>query len=266
MASEIHPLAAIHPEARIGENCRIGPFCSIGPHVELGDACRLHSHVVLDGRTTIGPACDIYPFASIGLQSQDLKFKPGNVTYTHIGSHTIIREHVTIHSGTEDGSNTAIGDHCALLALSHVGHNCQVGHHVILSHGATLGGHAVIEDYCNLGGLSAVHQYVRIGENAMLAGMARLVQDVLPFTIAEGAPAVMRSINKIGMGRRNIPPQEINQVHRAFRIIFKKGLRLEEAIEHLHREFPEHKLVGAMIDFIRRSERGLARPPSSPTR
>jgi len=263
MATEIDPLASVHPQARIGENCFIGPFCLIGPNAELGDASQLRSHVVVDGRTTIGPGCDVYPFASIGLQSQDLKFRPGNVTYTRIGSQTIIREHVTIHSGTEDGSTTTVGDHCALLALSHVGHNCRVGNHVILSHGATLGGHAAIEDYCNLGGLSAVHQYVRVGENAMVAGMARLVQDVLPFTIAEGAPAVMRSINRIGMSRRNIAPEDINQVHRAFRIIFKKGLRLEEAIEQLHQEFPNHELVRKMIDFVSRSERGLARPPSS---
>jgi len=262
MSTDIHPMASVDPAAQIGENCIIGPYCTLGPHVELGDGTLLHSHVVVDGRTRIGQNCTLFPFASIGMQSQDLKFRPGNITYTVIGEDTLIREHVTVHSGTEDGSQTVIGNHCALLALSHVGHNCLVGDHVILSHGSTLGGHVVVEDYCNLGGLSAVHQLVRVGRHAMVAGMARVVQDVLPFTIAEGSPGVMRSINRIGMARAGIADSDIQAIHKAFRIIFKKGLRLDEAIERLCQEFPGHRLVQQMIDFIAKSERGLARPPS----
>lgn len=262
MPTDIHPLATVDPAAQIGDDCKIGPYCTVGPHVELGEGSLLQSHVVLDGRTRIGRGCTIFPFASIGVQSQDLKFTPGNITYTQVGESTIVREHVTIHSGTEDGTSTSVGSHCALLALSHVGHNCLVGDHVILSHGSTLGGHVVIEDYCNLGGLSAVHQFVRIGRNAMVAGMARVVQDVLPFTIAEGTPGVMRSVNRIGMARAGIAEEDIQTVHKAFRIIFKKGLRLDEATERLRLEFPGHQLVQQMIDFIAVSSRGLARPPS----
>jgi len=262
MATQIHPHAVVHPNAKIGLDCRVGPFCVLGPHVEIGSGTQLHSHVVIDGWTKVGVGCVIFPFASIGVQSQDLKYREGSLTYTEVGDHTIIREHVTIHSGTESGSKTQVGSHCALLALSHVGHNCIVGDHVILSHSATLGGHAVIEDYCNLGGLCAVHQFVRVGENAMVAGMARLAQDVLPFTIAEGWPAVMRSINKIGMSRRGVSRDDIASVHRAFRIIFRKGLRLEQAVEKLHEDFPDHELVRKIIDFIGRSGRGLARPPT----
>jgi UDP-N-acetylglucosamine acyltransferase len=262
MATEIHPSAVVHPNARIGRNCKIGPFCTLGPHVQIGEATQLQSHVVIDGWTRLGMHCTVFPFASLGVQSQDLKFKEGNITYTEIGDHTVIREHVTVHSGTDHGTATRVGNSCALLALSHVGHNCMLGNHVVLSHGATLGGHVVIEDHCNLGGLSAVHQFVRIGENAMVAGMARLVQDVLPFTIAEGSPAVMRSINKIGMSRRGIDATDIRTVHRAYRMIFRKGLRVEEGVERLHEEFPDHPLVRKMIDFIGRSGRGLARPPS----
>jgi len=262
MSTEIHPSAVIHADAAIGDDCQIGPYCCIGPHVEIGKGTRLHSHVVIDGWTRIGAFCKIFPFASLGVQSQDLKFREGSVTYTRVGDHTIIREHVTVHSGTEDGTTTAVGSHCALLALSHVGHNCSVGDHVILSHGATLGGHAIIEDYCNIGGLSAVHQFCRVGENAMVAGMARLVQDVLPFTIAEGAPAVMRSVNRIGMSRRGISPEDIHTVHRAYRMMLQKGTRLEEAIERVGSEFPDHPLVRRLTDFISLSTRGLARPPS----
>ena len=260
MANRIHPLAAVDPAADIGEDCEIGPFCVIGPDVSLGAGCRLHSHVVVDGHTRIGAGCTVFPFASVGVQSQDLKFQPGNLTYTEIGEQTLIREHVTVHSGTEDGSSTRVGSHCALLALSHVGHNCEVGDQVILSHGATLGGHVKVEDHCNLGGLSAVHQFTRIGRNAMVAGMARVVQDVVPFTIAEGTPAAMRSINRIGMGRAGIDETDIKTVHKAFRLLFKKGVRLDEARAQLQAEYPEHALVQAMLAFIAASERGLARP------
>jgi len=262
MPPDIHPLATVDPAAQIGEDCKVGPYCTLGPHVQLGDGTLLQSHVVVDGRTRIGRGCTVFPFASIGVQSQDLKFRPGSITYTEVGDNTVIREHVTIHSGTEDGSSTLVGSHCALLALSHVGHNCRVGNHVILSHGSTLGGHVVVEDHCNLGGLSAVHQFVRVGRNAMVAGMARVVQDVLPFTIAEGSPGVMRSVNRIGMARAGIADDDIQIVHKAFRIIFKKGLRLDEATERLRAEFPGHELVQRMIDFIALSERGLARAPS----
>jgi len=260
MTVEVHPLAVVDPAATIGDGCRIGPFCTVGPLVEIGEGTRLQSHVVIDGRTRVGAHCRIFPFASIGVQSQDLKFRESNITYTEVGDRTIVREHVTIHSGTEDGTATRVGSDCALLALSHVGHNCTVGDHVILSHGATLGGHVVVEDYSNLGGLSAVHQFVRVGRNAMVAGMARVVQDVLPFTIVEGAPAVMRSVNKIGMGRAGIPEEDIRTVHRAFRVVVKRGLRLEAAMEQLEQEYPDHELVCAMVRFARASERGLARP------
>lgn len=260
MANRIHPMAVVNPAAEIGDECDIGPFCVVGPGVVLGPGCRLHSHVVVDGNTRVGAGCTIFPFASVGVQSQDLKFRPGNVTHTEIGERTLIREHVTIHSGTEHGTSTRVGSHCALLALSHVGHNCNVGDHVILSHGATLGGHVLVEDHCNLGGLSAVHQFTRIGRNAMVAGMARVVQDVVPYTIAEGTPAAMRSINRIGMGRSGISEADIKTVHKAFRLLFKRGLRLDEARAQLQTEYPGHPLVQGMLDFIAASERGLARP------
>lgn len=260
MATRIHPQAVVDPAAEIGEDCEIGPFCVVGPNVVLGAGCRLNSHVVVDGHTRIGAGCTLFPFASIGVQSQDLKFRPGNVTYTEIGEQTLIREQVTIHSGTEHGTSTKVGSHCALLALSHVGHNCNVGNHVILSHGATLGGHVRVEDHANLGGLSAIHQFTHVGRHAMVAGMARVVQDILPYTIAEGTPAIMRSINRIGMSRNGIDEADIKVVHRAFRALFKKGLRLDQARVQLQEEYPDHPLVQDMLAFIAGSERGLARP------
>lgn len=261
MAVEIHPLAIVDPTAQIDNDCSIGPFCTIGPQVELGARTKLQSHVVIAGKTRIGADCSIFPFVSLGVQSQDLKFQPGNQTFTEIGSNTIIREYVTVHSGTEDGTGTRVGHHCALLAQSHVAHNCTVGHHVILSHGATLGGHVTVADYANLGGLCAVHQFVHIGHYAMIAGMARLVQDVLPYTLVEGTPAVMRGINRIGLTRVGITPQEIKLLQKAFRILFKRGMRLEEATNELRQLLGSHQRIKELLDFIALSQRGLARPP-----
>ena len=219
MAVEIDKLAVVHPKAQIGEDCYIGPFCTISENTVIGDRTTLQSHVVVDGNTTLGSDCKVFPFASIGTQSQDLKWKEGNKCYTEIGNSTIIREYVTVHAGTDDGTKTSIGNNCAFLALSHVGHNCSVGNHVVLSHQATLAGHVSVADHANIGGLSAVHQFCQVGRNAMIAGMARVIQDVLPFTIAEGAPASMRIINKIGMERTGFSKDEITVANKCYRII-----------------------------------------------
>lgn len=259
MAQEIHPNAVVHPDAKIGVDCKIGPFCTIAASAVIGDRTTLQSHVVVDENTSIGSDCKIFPFATIGTQSQDLKWKPGNVTYTEIGNHTIIREYVTIHSGTDDGTKTVVGDNCALLALSHVGHNCIVGNHVVLSHSATLGGHVIVDDHVNLGGLCAVHQFCRIGRNAMIAGMARLVQDVLPFTIAEGAPAKMKVVNTIGMDRQGFSKAEISVAKNCYKILFMRDLKLEDAIKQIAEEFPNSEVAKTLLSFIAVSERNLAR-------
>ena len=260
MTTEIHPNAVVHPNAKIGDNCQIGPFCNIGEFAELGDNCYLQSHIVIDGRTKIGSDCKIYAFASIGSQSQDLKFKEGNITYTEVGSNTIIREYVTIHSGTDDGTITKVGSNCALLALSHVGHNTIVGDHVVLSHNATLAGHVTIADNVNVGGLSAIHQFCKVGKNAMIAGMARVVQDVLPYTICEGAPGASRIINKIGMERSGYDKDDVRAALEAFKIIFKRKLTLEQAIEQLVEMKSERAVIKNIIEFCQNSDRGLARP------
>lgn len=263
MSVEIDKLAVVHPDAQIGDGCKIGPFCTIGAHVKVGNNTHFRSHVVVDGCTSIGSDCDIFPFSTLGMQSQDLKFKKGNVTHTTIGDRSIIREFVSIHSATEDGTTTQVGDDCALLAHAHIGHNCTVGNHVIMSHSATLGGHVTIGDYANIGGLSAVHQFCHVGKAAMVGGMCRVIQDVLPFTIAEGFPAHMRIINKIGMERAGYSKEEIAQVRKAFRILFMRELRLEQAVEQVRSEFKDVPGIQLMIDAIASSQKGLARPESA---
>lgn len=262
MTVHINPTSFVHPKAQLGQNVTIGPYCTVSSGAVIGDNTNLHSHVVIDGNTTIGSNGKIFPFACVGLQSQDLKFREGNICYTEIGDNCIIREHVTIHAGTEDGTKTVIGNNCAFLAVSHVAHNCQLGDNIILSHNAIIGGHVHVGDYANIGAQSAVHQFVRIGRHALIAGVARVTQDVAPYTIAEGSPAIMRIVNTVGLKRAGFTSEQINDINTTFKILFKRGHRLEEAVKILQEQYGGSDLVQEMITFIQQSERGLARPTS----
>ncbi len=260
---QVHKHAVVHPDAQVGENCIIGPFCAISADTRIGANTKLRSHVVVEPHTTIGEDCDVFPYVTLGMQPQDLKYVPDTITYTEIGDRNIIREFVSIHGGTEEGSHTTIGNDCALLAHSHVAHNCQVGNHVIMSHGATLAGHVTIGDHANIGGLSAIHQFCHVGKAAMVAGMARAIQDVLPFTIAEGFPAHMRVINKVGMERAGYSPEQISEVRKAFRILFMREMRLEDAVKKVEEIFPDSESISLMLEAVASSQRGLARPESA---
>jgi len=255
--------AVVHPDAEIGENCVIGPFCTVAADTRIGANTRLRSHVVVEPHTTIGEDCDVFPYVTLGMQSQDLKHVPDTVCYTEIGDRNIIREFVSVHGGTEEGSSTTIGNDCALLAHSHVAHNCHVGNRVVMSHGATVAGHVIIGDHANIGGLSAIHQFCHVGKAAMIAGMARAIQDVLPFTIAEGHPAHMRVINKVGMERAGYTSEQISEVRKAFRILFLREMRLEEAVQEVQEAFPDSESVALMLEAVTSSQRGLARPETA---
>lgn len=254
----IHPTAIIHPDASIGADCFIGPYCVIGAHVELGDGCQLHSHVVIDGHTKLGRANEIFPFASIGLKTQDLKWK-GGITRTEIGDHNTIREGVTIHSATDDGNATRVGSHNNLLAYTHVAHDCQLGDHIIMSNSAALAGHCIVEDHVVMGGFSAVHQFCHLGKFAMIGGCSKVVQDIPPFMIGDGNPAETRTINKIGLERNGFSEEAQTALRQAYKVLFREGLTLENAIERLEKELPPVPEVQHLIAFIRKSERGLAR-------
>lgn len=260
---EVDKLAVVHPDAEIGDNCVIGPFCTVAANTKIGANTKLRSHVVVEPYTTIGADCDVFPYVTLGMQSQDLKHVPDTITYTEIGDRNIIREFVSVHSGTEEGSSTTIGDDCALLAHSHVAHNCHVGNKVVMSHGATLGGHVIIGDHANIGGLSAIHQFCHVGKAGMIAGMAKATQDVLPFTIADGVPARMRVINKVGMERAGYSSDDISDVRKAFRMLFMREMRLEDAVKEVSDEFPNSENIALMLEAIGSSQRGLARPESA---
>ncbi|MGE5270593.1 MAG: acyl-ACP--UDP-N-acetylglucosamine O-acyltransferase, partial [Thiohalocapsa sp.] len=206
---QIHPTAVVDAGARLADDVVIGPYCVIGAQVSLLAGVALKSHVVIDGRTTIGARTRIFPFASIGHETQDLKYK-GEPSTLEIGHDNTIREHVTINPGTEGGGMvTCVGSHCLLMVGAHVAHDCQIGDHVILVNNATLGGHVVVEDYAILGGLSAVHQFVRIGRHAMIGGMSGVERDVIPYGLVMGDRARLTGINLIGMQRRGFSREAI---------------------------------------------------------
>ena len=207
---DVHPTAVVSSQANIGNDVRIGPYCVIGPESVIGDGVFLHSHVVIDGQTVVGEGTNIYPFASIGLPPQDLKYK-GEDSSLIIGARNQIREHVTMNPGTEGGGmKTIIGDDCLFMIGSHVAHDCIIGNHVILANNATLGGHVQVGDFAIIGGLSGIHQFVRIGAHAMVGGMSGVEQDLIPYGSAMGERAKLRGLNLIGLQRRDFSREDIN--------------------------------------------------------
>ncbi len=262
MSVKIHPSAVIEPGAELGADCEVGPFSYIGPHVRLGDGCRLQSHVVLDGRTTLGAGCTVYSFACIGKQTQDLKWK-GGTAYVEIGPNCSFREYVTIHASSFDGGKTVIGSNCNLLAYCHIAHDCIIGDHVIMSNSTQLSGHVEVGDHCVFGGMGGAVQFIRIGRFSMVGGTAKAVQDVTPFTLVEGSPAEPRMINKIGLERNGFAPEQIRALVETYKIFFRRNLRAEEAAARALAEFPGNAEVAHFVEFVRTSKRGVSRPPTA---
>ena len=254
----IHPTAVIHAKARIGAGCVIGPYCVIGEQVTIGAGCRLHSHVVIDGHTTLGEGNEIFPFASIGLKTQDLKWK-GGLTRTQIGSHNTFREYVTIHSATGDGEVTTVGSHNHILAYCHIAHNVTLGDHVIMSNVATLAGHIVVEDRAVIGGLAAVHQFCRIGTMSIIGGCSKVVQDVPPYMMADGNPARARTINKVGLERNGVSEPAQAALKHAYKILFREGLTIPNALARIESDLLALPELRRLVEFVRASERGISK-------
>lgn len=255
---EIHPTAVVHPTAEIADDVKIGPFCVVGEHVKLGPGCVLHSHVVIDGPSSFGRGNEFFPFSVIGLKSQDLKYQ-GEPTYLEAGDYNVFRENATINRATDIGGVTRIGSHNLFLVSCHAGHDCQIGNHVIFSGFATAAGHVTVGDYAILSGCCAVHQFASIGEHSMVGAMARVSQDVLPYTIVEGHPAVTRSVNSIGMQRRGFSEEDLRAVRMCYKKLFvNKKLTVQEAIEELRNsDYAENPCLKRIIEFVETSERGF---------
>ncbi|MEE3500077.1 acyl-ACP--UDP-N-acetylglucosamine O-acyltransferase [Acidiphilium acidophilum] len=217
----IHPTAVVDPSAQLGARVHIGPFCSVGPSAILGEGVDLVSHVVVDGQTTIGPGTKIFPFATIGMAPQDLKYR-GENTETIIGARCTIREHATINRGTEPGGGvTRVGDDCLIMTAGHVAHDCQIGNGVIIVNNVVMGGHVEIGDGAIIGGSAAIHQFVRIGRGAMIGGMSGVEADVIPFGMIIGNRARLAGLNIIGLRRRNIDHATIHHMRATFNALFR---------------------------------------------
>jgi UDP-N-acetylglucosamine acyltransferase len=248
MANRIHPSAIVEPTVELGDNIEIGPFAYVGGTARLGDGTRLHHHASVEGNTVLGSECEVFSFCSIGAKTQDLKFLGGIPG---------------VHGATNDGDYTTLGSDNTILAYGHVAHDCQLGNHIIASNSVGLAGHVIVEDYVVLGAMSGIHQFCRIGAHSMISAFAKVVQDIAPFFIADGGPAIIRAINKIGLERRGYQPEQIDRVKQIHRTLFREGLNRTQALEKLR----VHENAGSaefqqMLEFAAKCERGLA-PGSS---
>jgi UDP-N-acetylglucosamine acyltransferase len=259
--SEIHSTAIVDPKATIGEGVAIGPYCIVEGGVTLADRVQLHSHVVVGGNTAVGAETEIYPFASIGLPPQDLKYA-GESSRLIIGERNRIREHVTMNPGTSDGGMiTRVGDDCLFMVGAHVAHDCLMGNHVIMANNATLAGHVEVGDYAILGGLSAVHQFARSGRHAIVGGMSGVENDVIPYGSVMGDRARLSGLNVIGLKRRDFAKDEIHKLRTAYRMLFAEEGTLQERIDDVAKMFDDNADILEIVTFMRAdSSRGLVQP------
>lgn len=254
----VHATAIVDPAATIHSTAEIGPFCIVGPEVEIGAGTRLMAHVYVEGPTTIGDDNIFYPYCSIGVASQDLKYK-GERAFTRIGSRNRIREFVTIHRGTKAGGlNTTIGDDCLLMTYAHVAHDCQIGNHVILGNSVGLAGHVFVEDWADVSPFSGVHQFCRIGRHAFVGPYSVIKQDVMPYSLTSHQPEVqVYGANAIGLGRRGFDKAAIESLQTAFRLLTRSGLNTTQATERINAELPPSPELTELLEFIASSERGV---------
>ncbi len=255
----IHPTAMVDPTAMVADDAQIGPYAYIGPQVEIGAGCLIQHHAHIDKLTTLGAGSQVWPYAAVGGDPQDLKYQ-GEPTRLLVGKSCRIREFVTVNRGTvQDKGYSQLGDNCLLMAYSHVAHDCILGDHVILANCGTLAGHVVMEDHSFLGGLSAVHQFTRIGAYCYVGGMSAVAKDLPPFTVCEGNRAKPRGLNLVGLKRNGFDDQAIEALKKAYQFFFRSRTPLQQLLDQARGELPDTPQVRHLIDFIAASQRGVAR-------
>jgi UDP-N-acetylglucosamine acyltransferase len=254
--AEIHKTAIVEEGAVLGKGVKIGPYTIIGSEVTIGDNTIIESHVVIDGTTIIGENNKIYSYASIGKESQDLKYK-GEATKTIIGNNNKIREFVTIHRGTDDKWETVIGDNNLLMVYVHVAHDVIVGNNCILANNVTLAGHVTVGDFAIIGGLTPVHQFCHIGAHCMIGGASSIVQDVPPYVLAEGPRAVARGLNSVGLSRRGFSKEDISILKKVYRLIFRSKMLLKDSLVEVEESYGDNPRVKIFLEFIKKSTRGI---------
>ena len=254
----IHPTAIVDASARISESAEIGPYSIIGAGVDIGPRTVIKGHIFMEGPLAIGEDNVFFPYSTVGVAPQDLKYK-GERSELRIGNRNRIREFATLHRGTEGGGMvTSIGDDNLLMAYTHVAHDVQLGSHIVLSHAATLGGHVVVEDWAWIGAATGVHQFCRIGRHAIVGGYSVITQDVLPFSNTVTArEAKVFGANSTGLERRGFSSATIDSLHKAFRLLTRAGLNTAQAVERIREEVPQSEEVAELLAFIASSERGV---------
>jgi UDP-N-acetylglucosamine acyltransferase len=259
----IHPTAIVAPGARIGPDARIGPYCVIGEHVEIGEGCELVSHVVIDGHTTLGPRCRLHPFVVLGHPPQDLRYagEPSRLT---VGHDCVLREHVTMHTGTPKGGlHTRVGHHGFFMVNAHVAHDCVVGDHVTLVNNVMLAGHAEIGDHVIMGGGAAVHQFLRVGQGAFIGGLAAVEHDVIPYGMALGNRAYLGGLNLVGLKRRGVSRSDLHAIRAAYRGLFEAEGTLADNLDRVAAEFSDQPQVAEIVAFLRAGGRRSVLTPRS---
>jgi UDP-N-acetylglucosamine acyltransferase len=255
-----HPTAIVHPNAKLACSVTVGPYSLIGENVELGEDCEVMSHCVLEGITRIGRGNRIFPYASIGLAPQDLKYR-GEATCLEIGDGNTIREFVTIHRGTEEGDRaTRIGNHNLLMAYVHIAHNCRLGSYIIMANGASLAGHVEIQDYATVGAFCGIHQFCRLGAYSFLGSYSVVNQDILPYSKTSAPrPLTVMGANRLGLERRGLSAGDLKELERAFRLLTRSKLNTTQALEAIDASAFKSEHVRALAEFIRTSERGVVK-------
>ena len=258
--SGIHHTAIVEDGAKLGAEVEIGPYAHIGPHVTIGDGTVVRQGAILDGHTTIGSMCQIFPYACIGMKTQDLKYHEGSVSYVEIGDRTVIREFATVHLGTADGERTVIGRDCLFMCYCHAAHGVVLGDHVICSNAVQLAGDVHLQDHAIVGGCSAAHQFCTIGAHAMVGGMVKIRQDVPPYMLCDMEQGAMRvvGVNVVGLTRRNFGKDVIAALKEAHRFIYRDGLNRTQALDRVEHEVEPFDEVKALVAFYRNSQRGVA--------
>jgi len=257
--ANIHATAIVDPNAELAADVEVGPYAIVGPHAKIGAGTVLQAHAYISGHTSIGQKCQVFPFACVGMKSQDLKYQEGDVTYAEIGDNTVLREFSTVHLGTKPGEVTKVGADCLIMAYCHIAHGCRVGNHVIMSNLASLAGEVQVEDYAIIGGMTGSHQFCRIGTHAMVGGFTKIRQDCPPYMITETAGAETRvlSANVIGLQRRGFSSEVRSALKEAHRLLYREGLNRGQALERIRYEIEQLPEIVNLVKFYTESQRGV---------
>ncbi|MCM8780963.1 MAG: acyl-ACP--UDP-N-acetylglucosamine O-acyltransferase [Candidatus Omnitrophica bacterium] len=255
---KIHKTAIVSDKAKLADDVEVGPYAIIGDNVTIGKGSVVGAFCVIDGNTTIGQGCKIFTGAVIGSHPQDLKYK-GAKSFLEIGDNNIIREYCTFNPGTEENSKTIIGNNNLFMAYSHVAHDCRIGNQCIIANNGTLAGYVTVEDKAVIGGLVAIHQFVRVGTLSIIGGCSKVVQDIPPYSTCDGHPARVYGVNLVGLRRNGFSRESITQLDCAFRILFNEGLSVRHALEKIEKELKACDEISYLVDFIKNSQRGIAR-------